>query len=160
MIQPPIPTLPARAALISEEAAYEKVKRNRPLPNEEPDDPRRTDACANPRGDSQDTMPAESACTARRQDRMGALSYDTSTSRPLYLQATIGTQTDETNQTQIETLLKNETPAIPKETIMPGLTQPKCIRIILMSHFHHESCVLRDVANSLTVDRATTGSVD
>ncbi len=47
------PTLPDRAAPITEEAAPEKVIPIRPVPNYEPDDPRHTDACANPRGDSQ-----------------------------------------------------------------------------------------------------------
>ncbi len=92
------PTLPSRAAPITE-AAPEKVIPIRPMPNCEPDDPRRTDACANPTDDSQETKPTQSARTARRQDRTGALSDDTSTPRPLYLQATIGTQTNQTNQT-------------------------------------------------------------
>ncbi len=48
--------------------------------------------------------------------------------RPPYLQATIGTQTDETDQPRAETLLENEAPAIPKETTMPVPTQPKTIR--------------------------------
>ncbi len=40
------------------------------------------------------------------------------------LQATTGTQTDETTQTQIETLEESEAPKTLKETVTPGLNQP------------------------------------
>ncbi len=92
------PMLPDRAAPIAKEAAPEKVILTGPLPIDRPDDPRHTDACASPTDDSQDTKPAESARTNHRQDRTGALSDAISLPRPPYLQATIGTQTDETNQ--------------------------------------------------------------
>ncbi len=91
------PTLPDQAALIDKEAAPEQVILIRPVPNREPDDSRRTDAGANPMDDSQDTKAVESAHTACRRDQTGALADDTYTPRALYLQATIGTQTDETN---------------------------------------------------------------
>ncbi len=60
------------------------------------------------------------ACTARVQEWTGALTDDILTPRPLCPQATIGTQTDETTQPRIETLLESEAPAIPKETTMLG----------------------------------------
>ncbi len=101
--------LPDRAAPIAEEAAPVRVIPIRPVPEREPDDSRRMNAGANPMDDSQDTKPVESACTACRQDRTGALADDTYVPRPLYLQATIGTQTNETNQPQRETLLEKET---------------------------------------------------
>ena len=62
------------------------------------------------------------------QERTGALTDDILTPRPPCPLATIGTQTDETTQPRIETLLENEAPAILKETIMPGPTQPKSVR--------------------------------
>ncbi len=55
---------------------------------------------------------------------MGALSDDPLTPKPSHLQATIGTQTDETTQPRIETLEENETPAILKAPVIPGLMQP------------------------------------
>ncbi len=61
----------------------------------------------------------------QRQDRTGALSDDTSTPKPPSPQATIGTQTDETNQPQIETLLEKETPPLPIETTRDGPDKPK-----------------------------------
>ncbi len=66
--------------------------------NDGPDDPRCMDVCARPADDSQDTKPADLARTARVQEWMGALSEDILIPRPPYLQATIGTQTDETTQ--------------------------------------------------------------
>ncbi len=90
--------LPDRAAPTDKEAAA--MIPIRPVPNREPDDPQRTDASASPMDDSQDTKPVESTRTACRRDRTGALADDTYTPRPLYLQATISTQTDETNQIQ------------------------------------------------------------
>ena len=59
------------------------------------------------------------------QERTGALSDDILIPRTSHLQATIGTQTDETTQPQIETLEENETPAILKETVIPGPLQPQ-----------------------------------
>ena len=46
----------------------------------------------------------------------------------MHLQATIGTQTDETTQPQIETLEENGNPAILKQTVIPGPMQPKSNR--------------------------------
>ncbi len=115
----------ARAVTITEEAAPEKVIPIRPVPSDEPDDPRCTDARVSSTDDHHDTKPAEAACTARRQDRTGALSDDTSTPKPPSPQATIGTQTDETNQPQIETLLEKETPPLPIETTRDGPDKPK-----------------------------------
>ena len=79
-----------------------------------------------PAGDSQDTKPADSA-------RLHGLhaGENESPNRPFLniqaprLQATVGTQTDGTAQPRIETLKENETPAILKETVTPGLMQPE-----------------------------------
>ncbi len=78
--------------------------------------------------DSQDTKPVESSHTACRRDQTGALTDDTYTPSPLYPQATIGTQTNETKQPQTETLLEKETPPPPIETMKVGPDQPKDIR--------------------------------
>ncbi len=100
----------AKAALIAEEAAPENVIPIRPVPSDNPNDSQCPDACARLTDSSQDTKPAESARTACRQDQAGALSDNTSTPRPQHPLATIGTQTDETNQSLAETLLEKETP--------------------------------------------------
>ncbi len=91
------PTLPDRAALTELEAAPEKISVG-PVPNSESDDSRRTDASATPMDGSQNTKPVESARTVCGRDRTEALTNNTHTHRPLYLQATIGTQTVEMNQ--------------------------------------------------------------
>ncbi len=122
------PTLPDRAAMNAEKAAPEQVIPIRSLPKREPDDSRCTDAGANPMDDSQDTKPVESARLAHRWDRTGDLADDIYTPRPLYLQATISTQTDETNQPRTETFLENKTPPSPIETTKAWQGQPKSIR--------------------------------
>ncbi len=125
-------TLSDRAAPMAEEAASKTTISIRPVPSDRPDNSRCTndgtdnlrctEVCANPADNSQDTTPADSARMACVQERMGALSDDISIPRPSHLQATIGTQIDETTQPQMETLEENETPVILKETAMPGLT--------------------------------------
>ncbi len=133
------PTLSDSAAPMAKEAASETKISIRPVPsdrpdnsqcmNDGPDSPRCTEVCANPTDDSQDTTPADSASMACVQERIRALSDDILIPRPSHLQATIGTQTDETTQPRMETLEENETPAILKETTMLGLTQPMSIRM-------------------------------
>ncbi len=118
-------TLSTRAAPIAEEATPKKEIPIRPVPSCEPDDPRRTDACANPMEDSQDSKPVESAHMARMQDREEAFTDDTSPSRPPPPQATTGTQTNEMKKSRIETLLENEPTAISKEKTIPGPDQPQ-----------------------------------
>ena len=76
-------------------------------------------------GDSQDTKPADSTRLARVQERARAPVGDPIISGPPRLQATTGTQTDETTPPQIETLEENETPEILKETVTPGPMQPE-----------------------------------
>ncbi len=119
------PALADRAVPITEEAVPETTLSTGPVPSERPDDPQCTDVCTRPAGDSQDTKPADSARVARVQERAGALPDDLLTPRPTHLQATIGTQTDETTKPQVETSEENETPAILKETMIPGPTQPE-----------------------------------
>ncbi len=94
------------------------------MPSDRPEDPQCTGVCARPAGDSQDTKPADSARLAHVQEKAGAQTEDSVTSRPPCLQTTIGTQTDETTQPRIETLEENATPVILKETVIPGPTQP------------------------------------
>ncbi len=132
------PMLSDRAALIAKEAASENTILTRSVPSDRPDDswctkdgpdnPRYTEVCANPADDRQGTKPADSARTARIQEWTRVPTDDILTPRPPCPQATIGTRTDETTQPRIETLEENETPAILKETTMPGPTQPKSIR--------------------------------
>ncbi len=83
-----------------------------------------TSVCNRPVGDSQDTKPADSACRALVQERSGAPVGDSVTPGPPCLQATTGTQTDETPQPRIETVEENETPETLKETVTPGPRQP------------------------------------
>ena len=78
--------------------------------------------------DSQDTKPVEPAHGVHGRDQTGAPADTTFTLRPLCLQATIGTQTDEMDQLGAETSLENETPITPTETTISGPTQPKGIR--------------------------------
>ncbi len=59
------------------------------------------------------------------QERAGSPVDDSVISRPPRLQATVGTQTDETTQPQIETLEENETPSTLTETVVPGPMQPE-----------------------------------
>ncbi len=80
--------------------------------------------CDRPVGDSQDTKPADSACRARVQERLGASVDDSVPPRPPCLLATTGTQSDVTSQPGIETWKENETPEILKETVTPGPKQP------------------------------------
>ena len=70
-------------------------------------------------GDSQDTKPADSARRARVQEISGAPVDDPVTPGPLRLQATTGTQTDETTPPQIETLEENEAPEVPEKDSNP-----------------------------------------
>ncbi len=95
-----------------------------PVPSDRPEDPQCTGVCTRPAGDSQDTKPADSARLARLQERVGALVGDSVISRPPRLQTAIGTQIDETTPPRKETLEESETPAILKETVIPGPTQP------------------------------------
>ncbi len=119
------PALTDGAIPITEEAVPETTIATRSVPNDKPEDPRCTGVCTRPAGDSQDTKPADSACLARVQERAGALTDDTLTPGPPCLQATIGTQTDETTQPRIETLEESETPAILEETVIPRPMQPE-----------------------------------
>ncbi len=121
-------TLPDRAALTDEEAAPKKMISIGTVPTSETDVSRRTDASATLVNDNQDTKPVESANTVCRWDRTGALADHAHTPRPLCLQATIGTQTDEMNQPRTETLSEDENPTTPTETTIPGPDQSKSIR--------------------------------
>ncbi len=120
--------LTERAAHMTEEAVPETTISTRPVPSDRPDDPQCTDVCTRPAGDSRDTKPADPARLARVQERAGALSDSPLATRSSHLQATVGTQTDETTQPRIETLEENETPAILKETVIPGPMQPESKR--------------------------------
>ena len=120
--------LPDRAIPITEEAAPETTISPRPVPSGRPDDPPFTDVCTRPTSDSRDTKPAGPARLAHVQERAGALSHSPLITRPSHLQAIVGTQTDKTTQPRIETLEGNETPAILKETVIPGPMQPESNR--------------------------------
>ncbi len=58
-----------RAVPITKEAVPDTTISTRPVPNDKPDDPRCTDVCTRPAGDSQDTKPADSASLACVQER-------------------------------------------------------------------------------------------
>ncbi len=118
------PALTDRTVLGTEEIVPGTTTSTIPVPGDRPEDPQCTDACTRPVGDNQDTQPADSARLAHMQERVGAPVDDSMISRPLHLQAAIGTQTDETTQPRIEALEESETPAILKETVIPGPTQP------------------------------------
>ncbi len=108
-----------------EETVPETTMSTKPVPSDRPEDPRCTSVCNRPMGDSQDTKPADSARLAHVQERAGAQGGDSMISRPLRLQATIGTQTNDTTPPRIETLEENEAPGILKETVTPRPMQPE-----------------------------------
>ncbi len=91
-------TLPTRTAPIDEEVVHEEVISIGPVSTSKPDDSRRMDASATLMDESQDTKPVEPVHAVRGRDQTGAPADNTLTSRPLCLQATIGTQIDEMNQ--------------------------------------------------------------
>ena len=94
------------------------------MPNKKPEDPQCTGVCNRPVSDSQDTKPTDSARLARVQERPGAPVDDTLTPGSPHLQATTGTQTDETIQPRIETLEESKAPETLKKTVTPGPEQP------------------------------------
>ncbi len=97
-----------RTVPVTEETVPENTAVTRPVPNEKPEDPQCTGVCSRSMSDRQDTKPADSACLARVQERAGAPVDDPATSGSPRLQVATGTQTDETNPPQIETLKENE----------------------------------------------------
>ena len=99
---------PADGAVpMPEETVPEITTSTKPVPSDKPEDPQYTGVCNWPVGDSQDTKPAHSARRACMQERSGAPVDDPVTPGPPGLQATTGTQTDETAPPRIETLEEN-----------------------------------------------------
>ncbi len=92
---------------MTEEDVPETTISTRPVPSDRHNDPQCTDVCTRHAGDSRDTKPADPACLACVQEKVGTLSDSPLAIRPSHLQTTIGTQTDETTQPQIETLEEN-----------------------------------------------------
>ncbi len=109
---------------VTEETVPKNTAVAKPAPNNRPEGSQGTSVCNRPMGDSQDTKPADSARLARVQERTGAPVYDPVTPRFPCLQATTGTQTDETTQSRIETLEESKSPETLEETVTPGPEQP------------------------------------
>ncbi len=119
------PALADGAVPMPEETVPEITTSTKPVPSDKPEDPRCTGVCNRPMGDCQDTKPADSAHRARVQERSGARVDDPVTPGPQRLQATTGTQADETTPSRIDTLEENEAPETLKETVTPGPMQPE-----------------------------------
>ncbi len=117
------PELAERTVPVTKEIVPEKKTVARFMPNGKPEDPQRTSMCNKPMSDSQDTKPADSARRARVQERTGVPEDNSMTPGSLRLQASTGTQTDETISTRTETLKENEAPETLKETLTPGPEQ-------------------------------------
>ncbi len=87
-----------RTVPVTEESVPEKIVETRSVPEDRPKDPQCTGVCNRPVSESQDTKPADSARLALVQERTGAPVDDPATPGHPRLQATTGTQTDETTQ--------------------------------------------------------------
>ncbi len=117
-------SLADRTVPVTEETVPEITVVTRPVPNDRPEEPQCTSVCNRLVGDSQDTKPADSARLARVQERVGAPVDDPVIHESPRLQATTGTQTDETTQPRIETLEGSEAPETLTETVTPRPKQP------------------------------------
>ncbi len=113
-----------RTVPVTAEAVPKEIAKTRPVPEDRPEDSQGTSVCNRPVSDSQDTKPADSARLARMQERLGAPVDNSVTPGPPRLQATTGTQTDETNQPRIKAGEESEAPEALKETVTPGSEQP------------------------------------
>ncbi len=116
--------LAERTVPVTEETVPEKTTVAKSVPNKKPGDPQSTDVCNRPVSDSQDTKPADSARLDHVQEKPGAPVDDAVTPGSPRLQATTGTQTDETTQPRIETLKESKAPETLKKKVTPGPEQP------------------------------------
>ena len=111
--------LAERTVPVPEEAVPENTTVSRSVPHEKPEDPQCTGVCNKPVSDSQDTKPADPACLAHVQERLGVPVDDPVTPGSPRLQATTGTQTDKTTQPRLETLEESTDPETLKKTVTP-----------------------------------------
>ncbi len=120
---------PSHETTLTADIIPEEVIPSGPVPTSELDGSRSVDVGAILVDGSQDTKSVESVHTVRGLDQAGVPADNTFAHGPLCPHATIGTQTDEMGPLGTEISLKDETPTSLTETITPGPTPPKSIRM-------------------------------